>query len=113
MECGDDTHLSVANTSSGQLVICRKCLPKYESDNVKFISEDSDDFLSELLGIKEVIIKKSSRKRKSVKNGGGKRGGKQEDEQESQTLMQKLEKHIIYNLSKQQKILNLVPLSKL
>ena len=57
MECGDDTHLSVANTSSGQLVICRKCLPKYESDNVKFISEDSDDFLSELLGIKEVIIK--------------------------------------------------------
>lgn len=76
MECGDDTHLSVANTSSGQLVICRKCLPKYESDNVKFISEDSDDFLSELLGIKEVIIKKSSRKRKSGKNIGGKRGGK-------------------------------------
>lgn len=74
MECGDDSHLSVANTSSGQLVICRKCLPKYESDNVKFISEDRDDFLSELLGIKEVIIKKSSRRRKAGKNAGGKRG---------------------------------------
>ena len=53
MECGDDTHLSVANTSSGQLVICRKCLPKYESDNVKFISEDSDDFLLSCWGLRK------------------------------------------------------------
>ncbi|RCK58802.1 putative ATP-dependent RNA helicase ECM32 [Candida viswanathii] len=74
MDCGEDSRLYVANPSEGQLIICRKCLPKYESDKVKFISEDSDTFLSELLGIKEVIFKKSSRKRKVGKKGG--KGGK-------------------------------------
>ena len=75
MDCGDDSRLYVANPPKGQLVICKKCLPKYETDKVKFISEDSDTFLSELLGIKEAIVKRSSRKRKVGKKGG-KRGGK-------------------------------------
>ncbi|KAL6454369.1 LOW QUALITY PROTEIN: ECM32 putative ATP-dependent RNA helicase ECM32 [Candida maltosa Xu316] len=68
MDCGDDSRLYVANPSDGQLVICKKCLPKYDTTTITFISEDSDTFLSELL---EPMTKKSSRKRK-----GGKKGGK-------------------------------------
>lgn len=36
IDCGEDTHLYVANPLQGQLVICKKCLPKYESDKVNY-----------------------------------------------------------------------------
>ena len=72
--CGADDDLYVANTPNGQIVSCKQCLPKYESPNITFVSENDDKFLTELLGLKEVLVKSKSFGKKDGRRGGS-RGG--------------------------------------
>ncbi|CAI5755619.1 unnamed protein product [Candida verbasci] len=74
--CGDDSHLYVGNTKSGQIISCRKCLPTFEAEGLKFTSENDDNFLKELLGLKETTAKKSNRRRKVGKGKGKGKSGK-------------------------------------
>lgn len=77
--CGADDDLYVANTPNGQIVSCKQCLPKYESPNITFVSENDDKFLTELLGLKEVLVKSKSFGKKGGRRGGsrgGRKGGR-------------------------------------
>lgn len=57
--CGKESNLSVANDKTGRRVVCRACLKEHAENfkGLKFVSEDSDDFLFALLGIKEYVPK--------------------------------------------------------
>lgn len=70
--CGTDRKLAVGNVGGKQLVLCSPCLGKENVPSNKFISEDSDDFLFALLGIKEYIAKPGSKA-----NGRGRKLGRQ------------------------------------
>lgn len=72
--CGADNRLFVGNSNKQQYIVCRNCLPQFQesNSNVKFISENDDFFLSELLGLTEAAPKtkpKVSRGRKLQKGG--------------------------------------------
>ncbi|KAI5954459.1 hypothetical protein KGF54_002234 [Candida jiufengensis] len=73
--CGSDENLFVGNTPKGQVIACKNCVSQYESQNISFVGENDEKFLTELLGLKEVIIKKSTRGR-GMRGRGGRRGGK-------------------------------------
>ncbi|KAG7662616.1 uncharacterized protein J8A68_003824, partial [[Candida] subhashii] len=76
MKCSNDENLFVANTPKEQLVSCKDCLGQFDP-SIKFISEDSEIFLSELLGIKEVAASKKAGNHGKRKLGRkGARGGK-------------------------------------
>ncbi|KAI5958889.1 hypothetical protein KGF57_002323 [Candida theae] len=76
--CGEGDDLNVANTPSGQIIKCKKCLSGSPQANLTFVSEDDDKFLTELLGLKEVVVKSRSTGRRGGRRGGrgGRRGGR-------------------------------------
>lgn len=81
--CGAEDDLYVSNTPRGQVVSCKECLRKNESPSVTFVSENDDKFLTELLGLKEVVIKNRSSGKRGSRRGGrgggrGRRGGRSE-----------------------------------
>ncbi|KAM9924741.1 hypothetical protein OXX59_004328 [Metschnikowia pulcherrima] len=71
--CGSDRKLAVGTVGGSQLVLCNDCIGKEDVSANKFVSEDSDDFLFALLGIKEYIAKPGKTKgsgRKLGRKGG-------------------------------------------
>lgn len=78
--CLLDKRLLVANKGSNQFIYCQNCLQN-ESDKIdsslNFTSEQSDDFLYALLGIKEFVPKLSTKAKGRVRKGG-KKGGRKE-----------------------------------
>lgn len=78
--CQLDKRLLVANKGTNQYIYCLNCL-KNESDKIdsslKFTSEQSDDFLFALLGIKEFVPKGGANSKGRVRKGG-KKGGRKE-----------------------------------
>lgn len=58
-KCQRETNLSVANDKNGRRIFCKACLKECaeELKHLKFVGEDSDDFLFALLGIKEYVPK--------------------------------------------------------
>lgn len=80
-ECHADAHLFVGNDRV-QHILCRKCLPEQQKNFPKtpFVSEDSDKFLFELLGIKEHVPPSAKgRSRKLGRKGGFSRKPKKDD----------------------------------
>lgn len=75
-KCHKETNLSVANDKGSQRIFCHICLKENaeEVKNLNFVSEDSDDFLFALLGIKEYVpkpgVKAKGRQRKVGRKGG-------------------------------------------
>lgn len=57
--CHATTNLAVATTKTDQHVICKQCRKDYapEVQRMKFVSQDDDEFLYALLGIKEHVPK--------------------------------------------------------
>lgn len=83
--CHDDKKLAVGNSGKTQHIICKKCLPAFQEQNpsIKFVGEDSDTFLSELLGLTEFVPKKTSGKkrgRNTMKRGPKRVNPKKEKE---------------------------------
>lgn len=74
--CGAEKYLGVANLPKEQIIVCRKCQDKIESKLVKIVSEDSDDFLYALLGIKEFVPLKLKLSGKGRGRKIGRKGGK-------------------------------------
>lgn len=72
--CNDDKKLHVANTKSGQNILCKKCLDAVEMPGMEFVGEGSPGFLYALLGLKEFLPKanaKSSGSRRKMGRMGG------------------------------------------
>lgn len=74
--CLGERNLSVANDKLAQRILCRSCLngePGSAVKGLKFVLEDSDDFLFALLGLKEHVAKNDKgrgHKRKAGRMGG-------------------------------------------
>jgi len=74
--CHKASTLWVANNKTGQKIVCRACLKEHEADfkNYECTSEESDDFLSALLGIKEYVPKGGNKNRGRQRKIGRKGG---------------------------------------
>ncbi|GEQ71862.1 hypothetical protein JCM33374_g5548 [Metschnikowia sp. JCM 33374] len=75
--CGKDRKLAVGKPGGQQLVLCSDCVVKEKMPAGKFISEDSDEFLFALLGIKEYIAKPGAKSKGGTRKLGRK-GGRDE-----------------------------------
>ncbi|CUM68533.1 uncharacterized protein PRCAT00006259001 [Priceomyces carsonii] len=77
MECGSENKLNVQK-GHPEVVLCKDCLAKGIFNQSNFVSENDENFLGELLGIKEFIPKnlKTRSHRKGDRKGGKK--GKRE-----------------------------------
>lgn len=79
-KCGKDKHLSVTKGSK-HTVYCRDCVKEGSLPDKDLVSEDSDDFLFALFGIKEYVAKAGNNKGRKRTTGrmGGRRGPKKDD----------------------------------
>lgn len=78
-DCENDKDLYVGNNkkTKSQIILCKNCLSKNEDSSIEFVSENDDNFLNVLLGIKEFIPPKNSGQRgrhRKVGRKGGKKG---------------------------------------
>lgn len=75
--CHKAETLWVANNKNTQKIVCRDCLKEHEADFKSYVctSENSDDFLSALLGIKEYVAKGGNRA-KGRQRKVGRKGGR-------------------------------------
>lgn len=73
--CEKVATLSVANGKDKQHIVCRACIKEHgdKFQKLTFVSEDSDDFLAALLGIKEHVPKSSGKHRKDGRRARVKR----------------------------------------
>lgn len=74
--CNDENKLRVANTKTGQKILCKTCMESKDCLDLDFVSEGSPDFLYALFGLKEFIPKantKAGQKRKMGRHGGRER----------------------------------------